>query len=74
MIGFSGGVGRAGAQETGLAVSFGFDLVVGPAAGLELVGPVVQDGFDEGGVGEGSGHVEGMGPPPMRWHASSAWV
>ena len=60
-------------QETGLAVSFGFDLVVGPAAGLE-VGPVVQDGFDEGGVGEGSGHVEGMGPPPMRWHASSAWV
>ena len=25
----------------------------------------MQDGFDEGGVGEGSGHVEGIGPPPM---------
>ena len=37
------------AQETGLAVSFGFDLVVGPAAGLEvgvLGGAVVGYGVD----------------------------
>ena len=113
-----GGAGGVGSEEAGLAVLFGFDLVVGPASGLEVgvlggavvgdgvdvvvleapavaavdappgerryrsevqggaqgggqvaaevfdgvnVGPVVQDGFDEGVVGELSGYLDGDG-------------